>query len=95
LEVPFIWIIFELRKTQLQGMAENSIQQTTKRKKYSETACIIAGIAKVTPAYVRMVMNGDKDNPKILDATIIYEEGKNELIQRVKELVPFEVRKAI
>lgn len=76
-------------------MAENSIQQTPKRKKYSETACIIAGIASVTPAYVRMVLNGDKENQQILDAAIIYEEGKNELIKRVQELVPFEVRRAI
>jgi predicted transcriptional regulator len=73
-----------LRKTQLEGMAENSIQQTTKRKKNTETASTIAGLAGVTPAYVRMVLNGEKENQEILDAAIIYEEGKNELLEKVK-----------
>jgi len=76
-------------------MSENPIKQTSKRRKNSETASTVAGIAKVTPAYVRMVMNGDKDNQAILDAAIIYEQGKNELLKKVEELVPFETKKAI
>jgi predicted transcriptional regulator len=84
-----------LRKTQLEGMAENSIQQTSKRKKNTETASTIAGLAGVTPAYVRMVLNGEKENQEILDAAIIYEEGKNELLEKVRELVPFDTKKAI
>lgn len=76
-------------------MAENPIKQTSKRRKNTETASTIADIAGVTPRYVRMILNGDKDNQAILDAAIIYEEGKNKLLEEVKKLVPFDTKKAI
>ena len=70
-------------------MSKNPTQQTWERKKRNDTAKIIASIARVSPAYVRMVMNGDKENDDILTASILYEQGKSRLIQEVKKLVPF------
>lgn len=70
-------------------MAKNQSKQDTIRKKRSETAATIADIAKVTPAFVRMVMNGDRENDQILNATIIYEQGKNQLIKHIEKIVPF------
>lgn len=80
---------------ELKGMPEKPIKQAQKRKKNTETAYEIASKFGVTPRYVRMVLNGERDNQAILDAAIIYEEGKNELLEKVKELVPFERKKAI
>jgi hypothetical protein len=70
-------------------MSENPAQQKRKAKKRTETATTIAGLAHVTPRLVRMVMNGEVNNDDILNATIIYEQGKSELIKKIKELVPF------
>lgn len=71
-------------------MSEKNTKQVAKRKNRSETAKVIADIAGCTPTNVRQVMNGDHDNEKILTATILYEQGKNELIKEIKKLVPFE-----
>lgn len=76
-------------------MPEKPIKQQLKGRKKTETASTIADIAGKTPRYVRMVINGERENSAILDAAIIYEEGRNELIQKIKELVPFETKKAI
>ena len=73
----------------MQGMTEKPIQQSSNRKTRSETATVIAEIFDLSPRQVRRVMNGDSENPSVLDATIIYEEGKNALLEEVKKLVPF------
>lgn len=70
-------------------MAKNQIKQGMASKKRSDTAKIIAELAGCTPAYVRMVMNGDYDNESILTATILFEQGKNKLIQHIEKVVPF------
>lgn len=76
-------------------MPEKPIKQGHKRRKKTETASTIADISGLTPRYVRMVINGERENSAVLDAAIIYEEGRNELIEKIKELVPFETKKAI
>lgn len=75
-------------------MAEKPLQQSSKRKKRTETAAVIADLAGTSPRYVNMVMNGERENQDILDATIIYEEGKQRLLALVNELVPFPTKKA-
>jgi hypothetical protein len=70
-------------------MPKKLSKQALKRRLRDETASIIADIANKTPRYVRMVKNGEKNNDAILNATILYEQGKNELIQKIKKLVPF------
>jgi hypothetical protein len=70
-------------------MSKNPIQQKQKRKKRDEVASIIADIHGVTPAYVRMVINGEKQNDAILIDYLTYNQEKNKLIQSLKQTVPF------
>lgn len=70
-------------------MSENPSKQTKTRKKRSDTASVIAGISKRSPRLVNMVMNGDVENEAVLTATILYEQGKSELIKKIQQLVPF------
>ena len=72
-------------------MSKFQSQQRNRRKKRSETATIIASISPFSTRYVQMVMNGDRENDQILMATILYEQEKNKLIRRVKELVLFKL----
>lgn len=70
-------------------MSENQNKQEINSKRRKETASVIADIARVSPAYVRMVMNGDKNNDQILTATVMYEQGKSKLIKAIEKAVPF------
>ena len=70
-------------------MALNPNKQKTNRKKRTDTASIIAGIAKKSPRLVNMVMNGQVENEKILTATILYEQKKNQLIKEIERLITF------
>lgn len=70
-------------------MAENPKDKTLIRKKRSETAKVIASISPYSIRHVQMVMQGERNNDLILEASILYEQGKSELIQKIKELVPF------
>jgi hypothetical protein len=70
-------------------MSKIPIEQTRKRKKRSETATIIADISGFSKRHVQLVMNGDRENEQILTASILYEQEKSKLIQKVKKLVPF------
>jgi hypothetical protein len=54
-----------------------------------DTCTIIADMFRVTPRYVRMVRDGERENQKILEAYMIMKEGKNELLKVVKALIPF------
>lgn len=78
-----------MRLSQLKSMSENQNKQEINLKRRKETAAVVADIAHVTPAYVRMVMNGDKENEKILTATVMYEQGKSKLIKAIEKAVPF------
>jgi hypothetical protein len=70
-------------------MSQNPNHKAQKRKKRDETASVVASISGYTPAYVRMVMSGTEENEKILEATILYKQGKSELIKHIEDLVPF------
>lgn len=70
-------------------MSKFPIEQTKKRKKRSETATVIASISGFSKRHVQLVMNGDRENEQILTASILYEQEKSKLIQKVKQLVPF------
>lgn len=61
-----------------------------------EVATIVADIHQVSPRYVRMVREGECNNPDILETYIDYVQMKNDFIeakksfhQQVNELVPF------
>lgn len=77
------------RSKELKSMAENPNKQTLKKKKRSETATVIADISGFSKRHVRLVIDGERTNEDILEATILYEQGKSELIKKIKELVPF------
>lgn len=86
--IPICWLIFVFPIKELEYMTEKEIKQVIKRKKRSETATIIASISPFSRRYIQMVMNGDRDNEKILTAAILYEQEKSKLIKKVKQLVP-------
>jgi Ulp1 family protease len=54
-----------------------------------DIAAQVADIHGVTPDHVRKVRRGDRVNQSILNTYMELLEGKNKLIQAVKELVPF------
>lgn len=70
-------------------MRKNPTKQHLIRKKRDDTARIIAEIHAVTPAYVRMVINGDKVNDQILLDYLTYNQEKNKLIQAIKKATPY------
>lgn len=70
-------------------MSKNPSIQQPKGKKNREVASIVAGIHGVSSRYVRMVMNGDEDNEKVFSTVMQYLEGKNLLIETIKETIPF------
>jgi hypothetical protein len=66
--------------------ADSKIISTQQR---DETAAIVAEIFGFTPRYVRLVMNGDRENREVLMATIEYRQGKNLLVEEIRDLVQF------
>ena len=69
-------------------MASKASKKGAKRKKPDEISQIVAKIHGVTPRYVRMVRSGEKNNPEILATIVEYLQGKNQLLERIKEMVP-------
>lgn len=69
-------------------MSEKSNKQTINNSGRDETAGVIASIFRKTPRLVRMVMEGKVNNDSILEAAILYKEGKTRLIQEIEKLVP-------
>jgi hypothetical protein len=53
-----------------------------------DTCTIIADKFRVSTRYVRMVREGKRNNPAILEAYMIMKEGKSELIKAVEALIP-------
>lgn len=49
-----------------------------------------ARIARVSTRYVRMVINGDRENQQVMSVYMQLLEGENKLLAQVKELVPFD-----
>lgn len=50
-----------------------------------ETATLVG----VSQRHVQLVMNGDRQNDKIVEVFMEITEGKNLLLQEVKKLIPF------
>ena len=48
-----------------------------------------AQLVGVSQHYVRMILNGKRENDKIMEVFMEITEGKNLLLQEVKKLVPF------
>jgi hypothetical protein len=69
-------------------MSQNPNKQNTNSPQRDETASTIAVIFNKTPRLVRMVMEGKVNNESILEAAILYKEGKSKLIQEIEKLVP-------
>lgn len=70
-------------------MSQNSNKQTSKAPQRDDTASVVASISGKTPRLVRMVMEGKVNNEKILEAAILYKEGKTKLIQEIERVVTF------
>lgn len=70
-------------------MAKKYRKQILNKKKRDDTATVVGEIFTVTPDYVRKVNNGERENEKIIEACVLYQQGKSELINQIKELVPF------
>jgi hypothetical protein len=61
---------------------------TRKVKLRDDTVRIIAEIHGVSPRYVNMVRNGERENDNIMATLIDYQIGKNKLIKHLEELIP-------
>jgi hypothetical protein len=48
-----------------------------------------AELARVSERYVRMVINGDRENEEVMRIYMFLNEGENKLLKAAKELVPF------
>ena len=62
-------------------------------KRYSWKASLAqktSQLTHVSPRYVRMVINGERENAQVMDVYMRLLEGENKLLAQVKELVPFE-----
>jgi hypothetical protein len=69
-------------------MKNKSEKQMTKPQKRDDTASVVASIFGKTDRLVRMVIQGQVENPAILEAAITYKEGKTKLIQEIERLIP-------
>lgn len=49
-----------------------------------------AEVVKKSKRYVRMVMDGDRENEKIVEVFMAISDGRKELLEAVKQLVPFD-----
>lgn len=54
------------------------------RRKKDPIAGIVAGIHRVTPRYVRMVRDGERENEDIMATLVDLNVGMDELIRRLK-----------
>jgi hypothetical protein len=69
-------------------MTKKPNKQNINNPQRDETAATIAVIFNRTPRLVRMVIEGKVNNESILEAAIMYKEGKSKLIQEIERLVP-------
>lgn len=59
-----------------------------KRRKRDELARVVAELHGVSPRYVNMVRNGDRQDEEIMASLVDYKQNKNKLIQHLRKLVP-------
>lgn len=69
-------------------MQKQMNKPNARAKQRDDLATIVADMYGVSARYVRMVRNGERENEQILGTLIEMREGKNLLIQSVKELIP-------
>lgn len=60
------------------------------RRKPDDIAQVVADITGVTPRYVNMVRDGDRNNELVETIAIEYHLGKNNLIKYLETLVPLD-----
>lgn len=70
-------------------MADNT---SNKGRKRDDAAEIVADIWGVSPRYVRAIRAGDRDNDEIFLTLMDYLEGKNKLIEEIRQRIPLENR---
>lgn len=59
-----------------------------KARKRDDVAQVVAKIHGVSPRYVNMVRDGERENEEILATAVEYTIGKNQLIKTLERLVP-------
>ena len=65
-------------------------KETHQRQKRDDTAAIVAEIQGVSAAYVRMIVNGKRENETILKTYLQLMEGKKRLIEAIKNQLPYQ-----
>ncbi len=65
--------------------------EKTKKRNTLQAAMVqrVADICKLTPRQVRRVIKGDSKNEDVLRIYMELQEGENELIKHIKEIIPF------
>lgn len=64
-------------------------KQQSKRKNQEQIVSIIAEKYRVSDRHVQLVIAGDRQNEEIFADYMFYKQEHNELLEKVKELVPF------
>jgi hypothetical protein len=70
-------------------MLKNPKKTTCRNPEKAATVKKVAAIHHVEPAFVYMVLRGDRNNEAILSTYMLLQEGSNDLLNAVKKLVPF------
>lgn len=63
-------------------------KQRRKARKRDEIAQIVAEIHGVTPRFVNMVRNGERESEEIMATLVDYQQNKSKLILHLRKLVP-------
>lgn len=71
-------------------MSRNSTLQIHKRKKPEEIVKILAEKHDLSERAIQKIISGENTNEVVFAEYMTYTEGHNNLIQYIKELVPFD-----
>src|SRR5687768_6753753 len=87
--MSIFWATFVLFCRKEQKIRNKTMGKTARKaRKRDDVAQVVAGIHKVSPRYVNMVRDGDRENEEILATAVEYELGKSQLIKTLERLVP-------
>jgi hypothetical protein len=64
-------------------------KKNQQKQKRDDTAAIVAEMQGVSAAYVRMIINGKRNNKAILKTYKQLQEGKKQLIETVRNQLPY------
>ncbi|MGV8094383.1 MAG: hypothetical protein AB2L24_21210 [Mangrovibacterium sp.] len=64
-------------------------KKNQQKQKRDDTAAIVAEMQGVSAAYVRMIINGKRNNKAILKTYKQLQEGKKRLIETVRNQLPY------